>query len=71
MSKPSWDDATKSAVALAQDANGKWRWYGDIPEPMEDEWEVPKNLRTGGWLSSTASRGRPNKSWMRTLELRP
>lgn len=63
--KPNWADAPEWAEWLAQDEDGAWWWYQDVPEKCDD-----------GWLSELKCEpaeacGEVLGDWRDTLERRP
>ena len=66
--EPSWKDAPDWAVAKAQDGDGEWFWYKNIPKPSSNasHWN-------GGTTKQTlfASKGEVIGDWCDTLRLRP
>ena len=63
--EPSWNDAPDWAVAKAQDGDGMWCWYEDVPRPGES---------TFMWSRGAvrfAVKGEVIGDWRDTLRLRP
>ena len=63
--EPGWDDAPDWAVAKAQDSDGMWCWYEDVPRPGES---------TFMWSRGAvrfAVKGEVIGDWRDTLRLRP
>ena len=59
--KPSWDDAPEWANWLAQDENGEWYWYEDMPVKRTNYWIVEDCKHAGANVDN----------WKNTLEERP
>lgn len=65
MTKPNWNDAPEWAQWLAQDFNGDWCWYEEMP--MSDD-KIEKWLSLGKTWQKLYSY---NSNWKQTLEKRP
>ena len=67
LNKPSWNDAPKTAMFLAQDENGAWGWFDSEPLPsIFRRWLAPL------WTKRThAGTSKINIQWRNTLEKRP
>lgn len=65
---PSWEKAPEKAMWLAQDENGRWFWYGVMPEIDGDQWNF-----TGGdfYERDYSIPALENKNWRTTLQARP
>lgn len=69
INRPSWDDAPEWAQWLAQDASGRWMWYGDEPSPIYDteEWQP----ESGKFCTSSIGTIPAGHNWRDTPEPRP
>lgn len=66
MSKPSWDNAPDWAWFIAQDQDGTWCFYEEIPHRIKTGW-----IQDLGTQSEDCGEGDFNEDWLSTLEPRP
>lgn len=64
-----WSDAPDWAQYTAQDEDGSWWWYQEVPYIAGDD--TMWNNRGGKWDRATWGECSPNPNWRNTLQARP
>lgn len=70
MSKPEWNEDTPEwANYLVQDKSGKWVWFQNAPEPVQNYgyWRIGRD----GGLFQIHDKPKENPDWLGTMEKRP
>lgn len=66
MSKPKWSESPEWVNYIAQDADGTWCMYEEIPHRIKTGW-----IQDLGTDCEDGDTDEPNENWLKTLEERP
>jgi hypothetical protein len=66
MSKPDWDKTAGWASYIAQDCDGTWCAYEEMPKPIKTGW-----IQEFGTKCEDGDTDELNENWLQTLEQRP